>query len=308
MSPKPASERRPRRLGAREWTLIGVIAVLVIALIGVLVTVWPRPTPEAVAVPTPTSAPSAAATPTPTPTPTGFGADTGTYDLAALPRVNVFAVIPALPVDTEPDAPFIGYSARAIAEAAPVWADPAGEPVAALPREFTYEGTTVAVIERQQHWVHVLLTGRQARPSEGDAGQLTGWLRVADVDLVPVEAAVEVSLSEHTVDIVRDGVAERIATDFAWGTEATPTPVGRSFIMMTRAVPEFGYTRGHPLVYLSVQSATLDDFGGSDAAVTAFHYHDQRTGAISNGCIRVDESVIAHLAELPQGTGVHIRP
>src|SRR5690606_5992422 len=115
-------------------------------------------------------------------------------------------------------------------------------------------------------------------------------------------------LTARTVDIVRDGVAERVASDFAWGADATPTPIGRSFIMMTRAVPELGYTRGHPLVYLSVQSPTLDDFGGSDAAVTAFHYHDQRTGAISNGCIRVDESVIARLAELPLGTGVHIRP
>ena len=84
--------------------------------------------------------------------------------------------------------------------------------------------------------------------------------------------------------------------------------MGRAFIMLTRVVPEFQYTRGHPLVYLSVQSPTLDGFGGAAVAVTAFHYHDQRSGAISNGCIRVDPAAIDQLAQLPLGTPVIVRP
>ena len=107
---------------------------------------------------------------------------------------------------------------------------------------------------------------------------------------------------------MRAGVAERVANDFGSGTAATPTPLGRAFIMTTAVVPEYWYTRGHPIVYLSVQSQTLDGFGGADVAITAFHYHDDRSGAISNGCIRVDPDAITKLAELPLGTPVVINP
>jgi len=117
-----------------------------------------------------------------------------------------------------------------------------------------------------------------------------------------------VSISARTIDIVRAGVPQRVATDFGWGTAETPTPLGRTFIMTSAVVPGYEYTRGHPIVYLGVQSPTMDGFGGAEVAVTAFHYHDDRSGAISNGCIRVDSGAIARLAELPLGTPVVIRP
>jgi len=219
----------------------------------------------------------------------------------------VFAVLPQLPVDSDPNGAFAGYTARAIDDLAPVWADPLGAPVAALPRDHRYGGTTVAVVEKQDDWVRVLLTGRQGVPSQGDPAQLTGWLRAADVTVTAIDTTVEVSLSERTIDVVRDGVAERIATDFASGADASPTPIGRAFIHLTE-VTTFDYARGHPIVYLSLQSPALDGFGGMDVAVTAFHYHDAHTGAISNGCIRLDEAAITALAGLPEGTGVVIRP
>lgn len=305
----PDSEGAAGRLGTREWTLIGVIATLAVALVVIVAMIWPRadaaPTADEqnTRVPTATSSP----TPTPSPTPTGFPANTGIYDAAALPEADVFSVLPALPVDAAPDAPFAGFTARAIADAVPVWADPLGEPVAALPREQRYGGTTVAVVQRQENWVQVLLTGRQSIPSQGDPGQLTGWLRIADVELAPMDVTVEVSLSARTIDIVRAGVAERIATDFASGADGSPTPIGRSFIHLAE-ITSFDYARGHPIVYLSLQSPALDGFGGTDVAVTAFHYHDDRTGAISNGCLRLDEAAITKLAELPVGAGVIIRP
>ncbi|HWV49835.1 MAG TPA: L,D-transpeptidase, partial [Microbacterium sp.] len=169
-----------------------------------------------------------------------------------------------------------------------------------------YGGTTVPVIERQQHWVRVLLTGRQSLPSAGDSGQVTGWLRAQDVEFGTTDSRIEVDLSDRTVDIVSAAGTERVATDFASGREDTPTPIGRSFVMLVETV-SFAYTRGHPMVYLSVQSPTIDDFDESDAAVTAFHYHDDRTGAISNGCIRLDPAAIDRLALLPVGTPVIIR-
>ena len=77
--------------------------------------------------------------------------------------------------------------------------------------------------------------------------------------------------------------------------------------MTIRIEEGLAYTRGHPIVYLSAQSPTLDGFAGASVAVTAFHYHDDRSGSISNGCLRVDPDAITALAQLPLGTPVIIR-
>lgn len=291
------------RLSPRVWLLIGVNALLLVAVVIIAVSMWPRADDD----PPRSVAAAQIPTPTPTPTPTGFPANTASYDVTALPEANVFAVLPQLPVDDEPQAAFSGVTARPVADAVPIWGDPLADPVAYLPREYRYGGTTVPVIEKQADWVRVLLTGRQNVPSAGNSGQLTGWLRAADVELAPIDTTVVVSISARTIDIVRAGVPERIASDFGWGTAETPTPIGRSFIHLTE-VTSFDYARGHPIVYLSLQSPTLDGFGGQNVAITAFHYHDERSGSISNGCLRLDDVAITKLAELPQGTGVVINP
>lgn len=307
----PRAEASTQRRRARlRWTVITVVSALAVA--GLLTAFLLRPVEQPASAPSPTPTITATATPTPTPrptpTPTGYPANTTSYDVTTLAQVNVFTVLPALPVDDEPFGAFTGEEALALGIGAPVFADPTAEPVGYLPREFPYDGTTVPVVEKQDDWVRVLLVGRQAVPSQGNPAQVMGWLRMQDVELAPATTIVEVSISARTIDIVRAGVAERIATDFGWGTSGTPTPLGRAFVMTTAVVPEYWYTRGHPIVYLSVQSPTLDGFGGADVAITAFHYHDERSGAISNGCIRVDPAAITKLAELPLGTPVVIRP
>ncbi len=119
---------------------------------------------------------------------------------------------------------------------------------------------------------------------------------------------VDVQLTAHTIDIVGETGRERVASDFSWGKESTPTPVGRTFIMLTRVVPEFAYTRGHPLVYLGVPSPTLAGFDGGEVAVTAFHYYHERSGPNSFGCIYLDGPATDRLAQLPAGTPVLISP
>lgn len=291
----------------------GVAVAIAVPLVAGLAVWWwavsQDRAPSAASVsPSPSASPTASPTPTPTPTPTGPAANVTEYPLDALPQVEVFAVLPALAVDADPTGAFTGELVRANVDRIPVFADPAGEPVAFLPRDHPYDGTTVPVVDRQEHWVQVLLTGRAAVPSAGDPAQVTGWLRTQDVEFSRAQEAVEVSLSARTVDIVHaDGSRERVADDFGWGAQATPTPVGRSFVMMVRVEPSFAYTRGHPLVYLSVQSPTLDGFAGAPVAVTAFHYHDARSGPISNGCLRLGAEAIDRIAQLPMGTPVSIR-
>ena len=291
---------------------VGIAVVVALLVLGLVAAWLLRPTSGPVAsTPAPTATVSATPMPTPSTTPAPSAppipANSASYDPSVLPQVDVFAVIPALPVDDEPFGALTGEDARPIGAGAPVFADPLGEPVAYLPREQQFDGTTAPIIQREDHWVRVLLVGRQAVPSQGSPAQVTGWLRAQDVEITPLDAVVEVSISARTIDIVRAGAAERIATDFGWGVADTPTPTGRTYIMTTRVEESFAYTRGHPLVYLAVQSPTLDGFGGANVAVTAFHYHDERSGSISNGCLRVDPSAIERLAQLPLGTPVVIR-
>lgn len=314
-APDPDAAPESSALSRRRWPwVVGGAATLTIA-VGVALAVSgltaapdaaPAPSPTSTAVTTPSPAPTS--TPTPTPTVAEFPANTVVYDPAGLAQVDVFAVNAGLPIDDDPYAVPSEAIATPRAAGAPVFADPMGEPIGFLPATLPFDGTSVPVVEQQEHWLKVLLVGRQAVPSQGNPAQVAGWIRAADVEVTSSDVYVDVAIGARTIDIVRGGERQTIATDFAWGTDATPTPHGRSYIMTTRVVPEFSYTRGHPIVYLSVQSPTLDGFGGADAAVTAFHYHDERSGAISNGCVRVDPAAIAAIAELPEGTPVLINP
>ena len=118
----------------------------------------------------------------------------------------------------------------------------------------------------------------------------------------------EVHLAAHTIDIVSATGIERVASGFAWGKPSTPTPVGRTFVMLTKVEPAFAYTEGHPLVYLGVQSPAMAGFDGGEVAVTAFHYYRERSGATSFGCIYLDGPATDRLAQLAAGTPVIIHP
>ncbi|RLK49702.1 hypothetical protein [Microbacterium telephonicum] len=289
----------------------GVACALAIAAVAIAASVAVTAQTSPTLTPVPTASvvetmPTAVPTPTPDPI-RGAPENVAAYDLAALPQIDVWSVTPGIPVDDDPMGGFTGLLAQP-RTAAPIFADPAGEPLGYLPREATYGGTVVPVITRDTHWVKVLLAGRQGVPPNGNAAQTVGWLRVADVYLTQATQSVEVSLSARTIDIVSAGGAERVANDFAWGKDATPTPAGRTFVMLTQVVPEHEYTEGHPLVYLGVQSPTLAGFDGGEVAVTAFHYYKTRSGNNSFGCIYLDSAAITRLATLPPGTPVTIRP
>ncbi len=297
--------RRARLGDIAPWavTALAVIGGVAVAAVAAVVGVagdGPVRAADAAAVAVPRPPETASTAP-----PTDAPANATPYDIAALPQIDVWSVTPGIPVDDAPFAPMTGELARPLT-AAPIFADPTGQPLGYLPRDAAYGGTVVPVVERQPHWVKVLLAGRQGLPPDGNPAQTVGWLRAADVELTPVTAYVEVHLASHTIDIVSASGVERVASDFAWGKPSTPTPVGRTFVMLTRVVPEFAYTQGHPLVYLGVQSATMAGFDGGTVAVTAFHYYRERSGANSFGCIYLDGPATDRLAQLPAGTPVII--
>lgn len=289
------------------WIVTALAALGGVALVAA-VALAPPPNAEAAEAPV---APAASAT-APADDPAsgaviGAPENTTVYDVATLTQIDVWSVTSAMPVDDDPFGPLTGELAQPL-DAAPIFADPTGEPIGYLPREAAYGGTTVPVIVHDTHWVKVMLAGRQGVPPNGNAAQTVGWLRVADIELRPVAEYVEVHLAAHTIDIISGAGAERVADDFAWGKPSTPTPVGRTFVMWTTVVPEFAYTQGHALTYLGVQSPAMAGFDGGEAAVTAFHYYKVRSGDVSFGCIYLDAAATDRLAQLPPGTPVIIHP
>ena len=289
------------------WIVTALAALGGVALVAA-VALAPPPNAEAAEAPV---APAASAT-APADDPAsgaviGAPENTTVYDVATLTQIDVWSVTPAMPVDDDPFGALTGELAQPLG-AAPIFADPTGEPIGYLPREAAYGGTTVPVIVHDTHWVKVMLAGRQGVPPNGNAAQTVGWLRVADIELRPVAEYVEVHLAAHTIDIISGAGAERVADDFAWGKPSTPTPVGRTFVMWTTVVPEFAYTQGHALTYLGVQSPAMAAFDGGEAAVTAFHYYKVRSGDVSFGCIYLDAAATDRLAQLPPGTPVIIHP
>lgn len=286
----------------RRRIVIAAACVVGVALLaGAGVMLWPgheEPRASVVAPPSPSASPSTEADPYP--------ADDGPYDIAALPAAQVYSIVPDLPVDDQPAGPVLPLTATAATASIPVFAAPGGEPVAQLAQAQAHDGTALPVIEQHKHWVRVLLPARAGLPSAGVVGQTTGWLRVADVTLSDNPFTVTVSLSAGTISVAESGRSVYESSGFGFGTTATPTPIGRTFVMTVFTDPAATYTRGNPTTALAVQSPTLDGFGGASVAVTAFHYHDARSGSISNGCIRVDAATAQYLASLPLGTPVLI--
>ena len=107
----------------------------------------------------------------------GPDADPTSYDLAALPLIDVWTVNPALPVDDAPFAPMTGDLARPLGAGAPVFAAPGSAPLGYLARDGIYGGSTVPVVAETEHWVKVLVAGRQGTPPSGTPAQAAGWLR-----------------------------------------------------------------------------------------------------------------------------------
>lgn len=148
------------------WMALAVVGVLVAAALVIAWIVAPGRGELLAATPTPTLTATDEPAPMPTPTPTYIGpaADTTAYDLAGLPEITVFAIVPELPVDDDPFGELPGFAARAIGASAPVFAQPGAAPVASLPRDYYYDGTVVPVLEQYDAWVKVMLVGRQAYP------------------------------------------------------------------------------------------------------------------------------------------------
>jgi lipoprotein-anchoring transpeptidase ErfK/SrfK len=163
-----------------------------------------------------------------------------------------------------------------------------------LPRSFLE-------FDQYQDWLHVYLP---TRPNDS-----TGWIKASAVTMSkPLDYQIKVSLADHKLTLLKDGVAQWDAPA-ATGTGDTPTPTGTFYFtdpLDLHNQPGTGY--GVFAIGLSGHSNVLQTFAGGDGQI-AVHGTDD-TGSIgqsvSHGCVRVDNDVIMKLATLPLGTPVVI--
>jgi len=163
--------------------------------------------------------------------------------------------------------------------------------------------------QRTDGWVQVLLP---VRPNGS-----TGWVKSADVTLIPNPYRIDVSLGAHTITVKQGGKVIYTgpvavgATDppLADVGKPTPTPTGEYYLRVLLKAPDPNTVYGPYAYGLSSHSETLDSFAGSDAEVGIHGNNDASVLGqnVSNGCVRVSFDDLWRLRDLaPVGTPVEI--
>ena len=157
------------------------------------------------------------------------------------------------------------------------------------------------VVGEQDGWLEVLLP---VRPNG-----TTGWLPVDGLEVRQVDLALEVDLAGRTLTLT-EGDQVVLTSPVAVGAAGTPTPTGRFAVTDKLATPDPGSAYGPFAIGLSGHSDVLTEFAGGDGQI-GIHGTDDPSSiglAVSHGCVRVPNDVIATLSEvLPLGTPVTVR-
>ncbi|MEM7275348.1 MAG: L,D-transpeptidase [Actinomycetota bacterium] len=149
-------------------------------------------------------------------------------------------------------------------------------------------------------WLEVLLP---VRPNG-----TTGWIRTSEVEQTVNPYRIEVDASAYELRILRFD-EETLSTTVAIGNGATPTPLGRFYLVELLRPSDPGGLYGPYAYGLSGYSDTLDSYNGGQGVI-GIHGTDQPEllgQDVSHGCIRVANPTIEEMVGfLPLGTPVHI--
>jgi hypothetical protein len=220
---------------------------------------------------------------------------------------------PASPAPVDPPGPTeLPHLVARLVGSTDVYAAPGDvEPERTLPAMTPFDSPTVLSVLSEggsddAGWLHVALP---VRPNGS-----TGWIRADDVELRPVDVAVEVDLEAReltvrdlTVPTGEEDVVLRTPT--AIGDADHPTPTGTFFVTDKLDTGDPGGAYGPYALGLSAYSEVLTEFAGGEGQV-GIHGTDTPASvgqAASKGCLRVPNGVVEQLAHLlPLGTPVTI--
>lgn len=163
--------------------------------------------------------------------------------------------------------------------------------------------TGSAVDPRGDGWVRVAL------PRRPNGSQ--GWVRTAEVTLVPVTGRVRVLLGARRVEFWSRG-RRVMSVRAAVGAAATPTPTGR-FAVQDPVVTAPGRRAAYGpfIITLTAWSTVLTDFMGGGGLIAVHGAGTAATlgRAVTHGCVRLSDAAVARLAGLvAPGTPVDVVP
>jgi hypothetical protein len=273
---RPAYPERMPHLARAARSRRGITAGLLVATVGVAAMVAGRSSdtphtalglaPSSTAAPSPAGAaepvPAAAPAPPGLPVidyrsaPRGFPADPAPRSTAAVTE------------GLHPTRPLIVYDA------------PGGEPRALLPPSISNRPLTVPIVRKRTGWVAVLLPSVNRR---------TGWLTTRGWSARHLRDHLVIRRRTHELIWLRDGI-RRASWTVTTGAPATPTPLGRTFVLGRTATSGSVYAGLDALALGSVPDDRRSLPAGLRGAHTGIHSwrHNSAFGrSISNGCIRV---------------------
>jgi lipoprotein-anchoring transpeptidase ErfK/SrfK len=136
----------------------------------------------------------------------------------------------------------------------------------------------------------------------------TGWVRAAEVNVVPIDYRIKVELRRYRITVWR-GDKVILSEPVGLGTQSTPTPGGKYYLKELLKPPNPNGPYGPYAYGLSGFSNVLTSFAGGDGVVGIHGTNDPSAlgRSVSHGCIRMSNAGISTLAKmLPLGTPVEI--
>lgn len=150
-----------------------------------------------------------------------------------------------------------------------------------------------------EDWLKILLP---VRPNGA-----TGWVRARDVRLVAHNERIVVDLSERTLKHFRDG---KLVHRFSVGIGRPEYPTATGTFYVTIGVPQATASGAYGVFALGISgySEVLRDWpGGGQMAIHGTSDPGDRGQMVSHGCVRVYNTDMTKLTDVPLGTPVIIR-
>jgi lipoprotein-anchoring transpeptidase ErfK/SrfK len=134
-----------------------------------------------------------------------------------------------------------------------------------------------------------------------------GWVKASEVDVRSVPNRIVISIAQRSLRVLDKDQKAIYETNVAVGKPATPTPLGRFYVDIW--LPNPGRPYGSFMLSIAGFSDVLRSFGGGRGQIAMHGWADTSVMGrnVSNGCIRMRNADISHVAELaPLGTPVEI--
>lgn len=220
---------------------------------------------------------------------------------AGLPTITYTRAATGFPADPDQSSTALLAEGLQVSGERPVYDAPGGTARALLTPQISGVDLIMPVVRRSDGWVAVLL------PS---VNRSIGWLPPGGWTTRPLRDQLVVQRAAFTLTWLRDGVPQQTWT-VTVGAPATPTPLGRTFVLGRSSLPGKVYAGLDVLALGAVPDDKSAVASGLADAHTGIHawYRNEFGYRRSNGCVRMPPAAQQVLLDrIAPGTSVVVLP